>query len=159
MGQLTAQVGVVVGGGSVGPLGAHTVGVVGEPPSSRGSQSGHGSKLSAVLPAEVPGKIVGRIADLVTDNGFVVVGSQQVAPLGVAVAIVGLCTSINSFSGVGIDRPGQNIACIIIGPDRSGVSLFIIFPDQLIGRIVGIAGRICAVKTVGEAKETDKLSP
>ena len=112
-----------------------------------------------MLPGIAPNEVVGGIANLVTGDGFVVVGSQQVTPLGVGVAIVGLRTFPDLSGGIGVDRPGQDIASIVVGPDRGCTCLLVILPDQLIGRIVSIAGGISTVTDAGEVKGTENLSP
>ena len=112
-----------------------------------------------MLPGIAPNKVVGWVADPVTDDGPLVVGFQQVAPLGVGIVIVCLGSFAYCSGGIGVDSPGQDIACIVIGPDSGGVSLLIILPDQLIGRIVSIAGVMGTVTDAGDVKGTENLSP
>ena len=161
VGQLPTQIGVVVGatGDGIGSLRPQTVGIVGVIPLRRTVQLIHGSQLSAMLPGIAPNKVVGGVADFVTHDGSFGVGFQQISPLGVGIVIVGLDFLVLSFGDIGANRPAQDMASIVVGPKGNGIGFLVILPDQLIGRIVGIAGRICAVKTVGEAKGTDKLSP
>ena len=86
-----------------------------------------------MLPGVGPGEVVGWIADLVTDDGSVAVCGQQIAPLGVIIAILSLSTGIDCVGGIGVDRPGQDITGIVVGPEGGGVGFLVILPDQLIG--------------------------
>ena len=52
-----------------------------------GSAVGHAGKLSAVLPGVRPCAVRGGIAHVVMLDGFAVIGSQQVAPVTVAVGV------------------------------------------------------------------------
>ena len=119
----------------------------------------HGSQLSAMLPGIAPNKVIGRVTDAVTDDGPLVVGFQQVTPLGVGIVIVCLSALANGSGGIGVDRPGQNVAGIVVGPDRGCTCLLVILPDQLIGRIVSIAGGMGTVTDAGDVKGTENLSP
>ena len=112
-----------------------------------------------MLPGVFPDEVVGWVADPVTDDGPLVVGFQQVAPLGIGIVIVRLGSFAYCSGGIGVDRPGQDIACIVVGPDRGCTCLLVILPDQLIGRIVSIAGGMATVTDAGDVKGTENLSP
>ena len=112
-----------------------------------------------MLPGIFPNKVVGRIADLVTGDGSAVIGFQQVAPLGIGIAVVRLDSFVCCSGVIGVDRPCQDIACIVVGPNRDGICFLVLLPDQLIGRIVSIAGGMATVTDAGEVKGTEKLSP
>ena len=150
MGQLIAQIGVTVGeaGNGIGSLGAQTVGVVCILPRLRAAELLHGCQLSAMLPGVFPDEVVLGIADLITGDGSAAVCRQQVAPLGVVIAVLGLGTFPDGFGGVGVHRPGQDITPIVVAPEGSGIGLLIVLPDQLIGRIVGIV--VGAVRSRGQ---------
>ena len=119
-----------------------------------------------MLPGVFPDEVVGWIAHLITDDGPFAVGFQQVAPLGVGVVIVRFGSFALCSGGVGVHRPGQDIARTVVGPEGNGIGFLIVLPDQLIGGIVGIAGCVGAVADAGdvavfpyEVKGTENLSP
>ena len=144
VGQLVPGVGILVGALAVGPLGPQAVSVVGKLPLLRGTQPDHRGQLSAMLPGVIPDVVGQRIADLVIADDPAVVYLQLISPFGI-IQIFCLGSVVCRYIVVRVNCPGQNITGIVIGPDRGGASLLVILPDQLIGRIVGIAGGISAV--------------
>ena len=107
--QLATIVNIPVDSTAICPLGSHTVCVIGIAPSD--TFLGQGSQLSAVFPSVSPGTIAQNIANGIIGNILTVVGSQQIAPVGIAVPVVysfGWCTQC--ASGVGVLLPGKNVA-------------------------------------------------
>ena len=112
----------------------------------RGRAVGHAGKLSAVFPGVCPCAVVHRVAHVVILDGFAVIGSQQVAPVTVAVGVSDRIYGRAECAGsVGVLFAAEDIAGIVISPDTGESTCLIILPDQLIGRIIDIAGGICAV--------------
>ena len=78
------------------PLGIVSVGY-------RGRAVGHAGKLSAVFPGVCPCAVIQRIAHVVILDGFAVIGSQQVAPVTVAVGVSDrICGRAECAGSVGV---------------------------------------------------------
>ena len=87
----------------------------------------------------MPITIVTGIAYGVVLDSCTVVGCQQIAPAGIGVCIGdGICGSTQHTGSVGIFLLAQDIACIIVFPCPGFTSLVVIFPDQLIGTVIGV---------------------
>lgn len=84
--QTTAVVDIVIGGGTVGPLGSQTVCIVGIRPG--GAAIGHRCQLTAMLPGICPGAVRQHVANGITGNGLAVVASQQITPCGITIGVV-----------------------------------------------------------------------
>ena len=110
---------------------------------------GHGSQLSAMRPCESPCAVVGRIAYAILLNGNTVVCRQQVTPVAVAVG-VGDCIRRRAQrpGGVGVLRPGGDVACVVVSPDMGEAARLIVLPDQLVGAVVDVGCGVGAVVTV-----------
>ena len=83
--QLRAVVDVAVGGGAIGTLGAHAVGIVGVRPGA--AARSHRCQLPPVAPGIGAGAVAEHVAYGVAGDGVAVPSRQQVAPVGVAVGI------------------------------------------------------------------------
>ena len=148
IGQVTVVVEIGMGLAVVGPghgfADPHSVGIVGV--RHRCCAVGHGCQLSAVLPSVGPRAVVGRIAGVIMLNGNTVVGHQQVAPVTVAVG-VGDCIRrcAERPGGVGIFRPGGDVACVVVSPDMGEAAGLIVLPDQLVGAVVDVGRGVGAV--------------
>ena len=132
----------VAAGGSVHRLfGAETGVVVGK--RKRRAVLLHGRQLPPALPAHAPAAVACRVADSVVSYGFAVVGSEQIAPCGVAVGIA-------YRDGVGrlpvrvvVLRLGENVPAEVVGIVPRLARRGIVLPDELVQAVVGV-GR-CAV--------------
>ena len=110
-----AVIEVSIGSGTVGPLDAHTVIVIGIAPG--GAACGHGCQPTATLPGIGPGAIGEHIANCITGNRVAVVGGQQIAPFAVTVGIgCRVSWRANCSGGIGIFLPAYDVAGVIISP-------------------------------------------
>ncbi len=165
VGQLVTVVGILVGAfsgdfasdeisDSFGSLGTQTVGVVGELPLLRGAQANHRGQLPAMLPGIIPGVIGQRIADLVVMDDPAVVYLQLIAPFAI-IDIFRLGSIVCRYVVIGVDCPGQDITGVVISPEGCSACLLVIFPNQLVGRIVGVVGGMRTVADAGKVKGTE----
>ena len=108
-----------------------------------------------MLPCKGPAAAGKHIAYAIIGNGFSVEACQQVSPIAVTVGIgLGGKGSIQRAGGVGIFRSAQDIARSVISPGPGLVESLVVFPDELIGTVVGIAGGVCAVADRGDVAVT-----
>ena len=113
--QGTAVVEVLIGSGTVSPLGSQTIGIIGIIPGCRTVACAY--QLSAMLPAKCPpGAVIvaGGVANAVVSNTLAIVGRQQVAPGSIVAIIYGVDCRTYCSCGVGILLPGQDISGIIM---------------------------------------------
>ena len=134
--QAAAVIDVVIGSGTVGPLGSQAVCVVGVRPG--GAAIGHGSQLTAMLPGIGPGAVRQHVANGITGNGLAVVPGQQIAPS----AIIGIVDSAlhrtQCAGGIGILLPTGDVTCVVIGPDPGLTRCLVVLTSQLVGRIINL---------------------
>ena len=96
-----------------------------------------------MLPCIRPFTVICQITDGIVVKSCTVIGSQQVTPTGIGVCIGdGICGSTQYTGGVGIFLLAQDIACIIVFPCPGFASLAVIFPDQLIGAVIGVLEKV-----------------
>ena len=92
-----------------------------------------------MLPCIRPFTVICQITDGIVVKGCTVIGSQQVTPAGIGVGIGdGICGCAQCAGGVGVFLLAQDIACIIVFPCPGFASLAVVFPNQLIGTVVGV---------------------
>lgn len=134
--QAAAIVNVVVGRGTIGPLGSQAVRVIGVRPG--GGAVGHGHQFPAMLPDVGPGAVGEHIANGIAGNRLAVVACQQVAPGGIA---IGIGNRINNRAkrsdGVGILLAAGDVAPVVVGPDPGLARRLAIFPGQLVSWAAG----------------------
>ncbi len=132
--QQSAAVDVIPGGGAVAAAGAHSVRAIGVRPG--GGAVAHAFQPAATLPGVAPGTITKGVANRIISNGFAAVGSQQVAPVCIAIAIGNsLLHCTQSPGGVGILLLAENVACAVVSPNPGFSRCLVILPDQLISNL------------------------
>ena len=101
----------------------------------------HTLQLAACLPLIPPGTVVQRIADCVISNGSVVVRSQLVLPVRIAMSLRNrLNRSSQRAGGVDILHLADDVAATIVVIDPRRILMRIIHSDQLSQRIVDVGG-------------------
>ena len=138
--QAAPVIDVVIGSGTVGPLGSQTVCVVGVRPS--GAAIGHGSQLTAMLPGVGPGSVRQHIANGVTFNGIAIISGQQIAPCGVIGISDRIDDSTQSSGGIRILCAAGDIACVVICPDPSFARCLVVLQGQLVNGGIAIGSGI-----------------
>jgi len=104
---------------------------------------GHRRKLPALFPGIIPRGIAGKVANGIVGEGLTVVGCQQVAPCGITIAIAdGIDNRTQAAGGVSVFLLAGDITCLIVSPDPRLPGFLIILTNQLIGRVIDIAGGI-----------------
>ena len=111
--QAATVIDVVIGSGTVGPLGSQTVCVVGVRPG--GTAIGHGSQFTAMLPGVGPGAVGQHVANGIAGNGLAVVAGQQIAPSTIIGIVDSSLHRTQRAGGMPIFLVDGDIACIIIG--------------------------------------------
>lgn len=120
---------------------AQTVGVVGK--GSRVPGEADGTKLAAMLPCVRPEAVIQRIADSIIGDGLTVVGSEQVAPVGIAVGVVdGVQKLRQSARGICVLPALCNITGVVVVVPVRPAYIGIILPEELILGVVNVGDPI-----------------
>lgn len=97
-----------------------------------------------MLPGVGPGAVGEHIANGIAGDGLTVVTRQQIAPGGVAIAVVnGALYGTQSARCVGILLAAGDIAPVVISPNPGLACRLVVLPGQMVGR-VGASQGICA---------------
>ena len=125
-----------------------TVGVVGK--GSRVPSEANGTKLAAMLPSVRPEAVIQRIADSIIGDGLTVVGSEQVAPVGITVGIVdGIQKVSQRTGGIGVLLPAGDVTGVIIVVPVRPAYIGVILPEELILGVVNVGDLVGTIADVG----------